>query len=203
MDHRVIPAVLVLCLGGLPGSAAAQKPGWEPYQFKGTEHFRFDVQVTSEGETQAGFYTLDLEKKAADKVTLKFKGSLGGNSGEFSTTAPLDQVYGQAMMQMMMSPLGAPLLATLFAPFWAIYFVGQEWEVGSGWSFAEGDQAMSFKIEATCSHAGVSGKKVVWREGNELRAESCIAPEVALPLAVTFRSEDGEVFKLAMTEYRP
>lgn len=198
-----IARVLFVLFAAMACSEPALAQGWQPFSFQGTEHFKFEAEVTQGGETDTGWYTMDFAPQGEDRVKLTFRGSLGESSGEFSTTAPRDEVYAQVIMQSMMTPVGAPLMVTLFAPFWGMYFVGQDWEVGSGWSFDQGGESMSFKVESTCSHAGVSGKKVVWREGGEVRSECCISQDVALPLAVLFRDDDGEVFRLTLTEYSP
>ncbi len=201
MSHvRLISATLALFCYALP-AAAQEGETWEPYKFRGTEHFKYEMNMTEDGDTQTGWYTLDLEPRGGDQVWMKVKAAMGEATSEFSTTAAPDAVHSQLLPQLMMSPAGAPMIATLFAPWWGMYFAGRDWAVGAGWSFSDGAKQVSFKVEDTCSYAGVEGKNVVWREDDEVRGESCIAIGVALPLAVSFRDDSGRHYKVTLTEY--
>jgi hypothetical protein len=199
---RALTFILVGLCCPLP-AASQEAESWEPYKFIGTEHFRYEMSVTENGDTQTGWYTLDLEPAGGDQLLIKLEASMGESRSAFSTTAPADAVYMQLMTQMAMSPAGAPMMATLLAPWWGMYFAGRDWTLGAGWSFNDGTNEMSFKVEALCEHAGVEGKSVVWREGGEVRAESCIAPQVALPLFVSFRDDRGSLYQARLEEYRP
>jgi len=175
---------------------------WTPYDFKGTEHFKFDVKITEGEEVKEGFYILDFSKAEGEKVKMHVKAKLNGDEFESTVTGEKENIYSSMMGQMMFNPAAAPLFVTLFAPWWSIYFVGHKWEVGSGWSMTEeGGKKVSFKIESECEHAGVKGKRGVWREDEKVRAEFCISTEVALPLQVIFNEEEDMSYELTLVEY--
>lgn len=194
-------ALVSALLLGLGSTLAGAQEVWQPYDFSNTRWIELQVAVSEDEETRTGTTILEFEPKGEGQVTLHFQATLGEMSSEFTTTAPEDELYSQAMMQMMMNPAGAPLMATMFAPFWGMFFVGRDMSVGAGWSFSDGETSMSFKVESTCSYAGREGKQVIWRENDELRADACISPGVPLPLALTLNTEEGERFEIEMTKY--
>ena len=57
-------------------------------------------------------------------------------------------------------------------------------------------------IEDVSSRIGIQGKRVVWRVGGEIRVDTCIAPDVALPLDVFLREDDGTEYDIAVTQYQ-
>ncbi len=192
-------AVLFLCAS--VGGRAQEPDTWKLYDFSDTRLVELELSVTENGGTQNGSVILEFEPRGDDRVTLRFRGEMGENSSEFSTTAAEDEIYGRAMVQMMMTPVGAPLMVTIFAPFWGIYFIGQDMEIGSGWSFSDSSKAVSFKVESVCSAAGIEGKKIVWREDDEIRAQACVNRGLPLPLELDFRAEDGERYHVVMKRY--
>lgn len=176
---------------------------WVPFNFKGTEHFKYEAKLMEDGKTITGFYVLDIEKLEGDKVKIHIKAKLGDNELETSFSGDKSNIYGSLMGQMMFNPALAPLLATLFAPYWGLYFMGQNWDVGSYWSFkTEEGKKITFKIESECEHAGIKGKKGVWQEEGKTRAEFCISTKVALPLRVYFKEEGGNTYEITLQEYR-
>ncbi|MCH7761595.1 hypothetical protein IIA15_09405 [candidate division TA06 bacterium] len=172
---------------------------WEPYAFKGTEHFKYEITFQVDDEKKEGVYILDLKKGKGEEMTIHIKGEWEKNTFESTVTVSEDEFYGALMGQMMMNPAAAPLLVTLFTPWWSMYFVGRDWKVGSGWSFSEGEKSISFKVEEECEHAGVKGLKGVMRQNGEIMVETCVSPQVALPLAAHFRGD--EAYSLVLTEY--
>ncbi len=194
--------VLLICAASSNIAAAQDAENWALYDFTRTSYIEFDVTATADGEKQTGTTILEFVPKGAGQMTLNFKATLGESSAQFSTTAADDEVYGQAMIQMMMTPTAMPMMATMFAPFWGAVFVGRDMSVGAGWSFSDGTNDMSFKVESTCSQAGLQGKNVVWRQSGEVRAEACVNVEVPLPLAVSMKTDDGQQFEVTMKEYR-
>ena len=176
---------------------------WTPYEFKGTEHFKFEVKIKEGERVQEGFYILDFSKADGDKIKMHVKAKLDGNEFESTVTGEKNNVYSSIMGQMMFNPAAAPMFITLFAPWWSIYFVGHKWEVGSGWSMTEeSGKKISFKIQSECEHAGVKGKTGVWRENDNVRAEFCISTGVALPLQVIYNDvEENKSYELTLVEY--
>ena len=179
---------------------AAPKNLWEPYAFKGTEHFKYEITFQEGEEKTAGYYLLDLKKGKEGEITMHVKGAWEEKTFESTVTVSGDEFYGALMGQMMMNPAASPLLVTLFTPWWSMYFVGRDWKVGSGWSFQEDDESFSFKVEEECEHAGIKGLKGVMRKNKEIIVETCVSPKVALPLAATFQGDES--YSLVLTEYK-
>jgi hypothetical protein len=170
---------------------------WGMYQFKGTEHFRYTALESGTEGRKEGWYTLDAQPAANGMFQLTVAGQLGTDSFRSSSTA----APGQGIPMMQLAAMG-PGALVLFSPMY-MFFGGQQWQVGSEWSFTQNDESVSFKVESTCSHAGVSGLRGVWRSNNETRLDMCVSPNVALPLAVQMMGDDGETWQMTLVEFRP
>lgn len=184
----------------LPATYGAPITGpfvWGMYQFKGTEHFKYDaVQNDSDGRKD-GWYTLDAQPAANGMFQLTVAGQLGTDSFRSSSTA----APGQGIPFMQLAAMG-PGALVLFSPMY-MFFGGQQWQIGSEWSFTQEGETASFKVESACSHAGVSGLRGIWKQNNETRLDMCVSPSVALPLAVNMMSDDGETYQMTLVEFRP
>jgi curli biogenesis system outer membrane secretion channel CsgG len=172
---------------------------WTAYGFKGSEHFKYDVNQTESGQTKTGAYTIDASPAGGGRFRLTVDGRLGEDS--YGSSVTLGPNQGVPMMQLMgLGPVGM----TLFNPMWGFLFMGHEWEVGSYWTTTEGGKTNSFKVESTCQYAGVSGLRGVLRENQKVMVDMCVSPNVALPLAVTMSDEDGSTStSMKVTEFRP
>lgn len=176
---------------------------WQPYNFKGTEHFKYSVKATEGDSTEEGFYILDLKPAEKNEIKVHIKAQLGKSSFESTVNSDKDNIYSGLAPQLMFNPAVAPMFYTLFAPWWGMYFMGHNWEVGSGWSSTDEEgKKVSFKIESECEHAGLKGKKGVWRENDKIKGEFCIATDVALPLSLVINDEEGKSYKLVLEEYK-
>jgi hypothetical protein len=174
--------------------------GWAPYQFRGTEHFRFDVTQAQGGERTTGFYTLDLQPAGEGRVRLRVAGKLGDEEYSSSVTTGvgtegMQMGYGQFMA---LGPVGI----LLFNPAAWMMIAGRELTLGDGWSYSSGGESAEIKVEQNCEHAGQAGLLVVFRANGEVLQESCLASAVALPLRVLLRSDD-DVTEMRLVEYRP
>ena len=171
---------------------------WGLYQFKGTEHFKYDAVVMDGGDRQQGWYTLDAKPGQGSNYQLSVAGQLGTDSFRSTTTvAP-----GQGIPLMQVAAMG-PGALLLFSPVY-VMFGGQQWQVGNEWSFNQEGESTSFKVESECSHAGVSGLRGVWRKNTVVMMDMCVSPQVALPLAVTMNDDDGKTAQqLTLVEFRP
>jgi hypothetical protein len=202
--YRILgPSTLTILLFSSIACGFAQEveEEWNLYDFEDTRYVEFAVTVTEDGETKHGFSILEFEDKGDDQLSMHFKGALDDMSAEFTTTGPADQIQGQAMMQVMMTPAAAPFAVTVFAPTLGVFFAGHTLESSSGWKFNDGEQEFSFNVEGSCSYAGLEGKQVVWRVDGEARSEVCINKGVPLPLAVSLRGDEGEVYEIEMKKY--
>jgi hypothetical protein len=195
------PAAPAAAAGPLPPLYGAPIGGpfvWGLYQFKGTEHFKYEAVVVEDGRKKEGWYTLDAQPGTGGNYRLTVAGQLGGDSFRSTTTvAP-----GQGVPLMQVAAMG-PGALLLFSPIYMM-FGGQQWEVGNEWTFTEEGETASFKVESTCSYAGVSGLRGVWRKNNVVMLDMCVSPNVALPLAVTMNEEDGTTsHQMVLVEFRP
>jgi curli biogenesis system outer membrane secretion channel CsgG len=179
---------------------------WAPYRFRGTEHFRYDVQQLENRHTVTGYYLLDLQPAGAGQARLTVQGQLGEDNFQSSTTIPISE-GGLSMQQMMMTfmPLSGagPLFAALFNPASWMIFGGRQLNVGDGWQNRQGGRTVSVRVDSQCTAAGQGGFLVVFRENDQVRQESCLSPAVALPLRVLIASDDGDRIEMTLTEYRP
>ena len=194
-----------------PPAAAAAAPApvsggpigpfaWAPYQFRGTEHFRYDVVQTEDGDTDRGFYQLDLEPAGADQVRMRVSGQLGDDSYSSTVTTGTGT---QGMMMgypqfMTMGPVGL----MLFNPMSWMAIQGRQLTMGDGWSSSSGGETVEVRVESQCQAAGHGGMLLVFRENGVVRTQSCLAPDIALPIITSMHSDDT-VIELTLVEYRP
>lgn len=173
---------------------------WVPYNFQGTEHFKYTVSLVEDHVTKPGLYTLDASKSGAN-IQINVVWSLGTDHG----TGTLILVPGQMMMisPMQYMSLG-PAGALLFNPMLGMYFGGQQWVVGSGWSTTHDGETIEFKVESTCTAAGVQGAHGVMRKNGTVFMDMCVSPNVGLPLSETFNHDDGSAnFTMTAIEFHP
>lgn len=126
---------------------------------------------------------------------------MGGNDFSSSVIADREDAMAQMMFGLMMVPSASPIVTTLLAPWWGIFFVDHQWEVGSGWSFASDRGASSFEIVEKKTYAGVEGFLGRWSEDGQLKAEICVSPSVPLALLVRLMG-NAEDYESELIEYR-
>ena len=171
---------------------------WGMYAFKGTEHFRYNVQQRDGSENKTGSYTFDARPAGNGRTRLSVAGNMGSDS--YSSTVTIGPNEGIPMMQLIgLGPVGL----ALFNPMWMLLLGGHEWELGSGWQSTQNGESSSFKVEEKCSQSGVNGLKGVWRQNQKVMMDMCVSPNVGLPLAETFHSDDGSMTAMQLVEFRP
>lgn len=171
---------------------------WGMYAFKGTEHFRYNVQQRDGNENKTGSYTFDARPAGNGRTRLNVAGNMGSDS--YSSTVTIGPNEGIPMMQLIgLGPVGL----ALFNPMWMLLMGGHEWELGSGWQSTQNGESSSFKVEEKCSQAGVNGLKGVWRQNQKILMDMCVSPNVGLPLTETFHSDDGSMTAMQLVEFRP
>ena len=195
-EPAMAPTAPPMAVSGGPVSPFA----WAPYQFNGTEHFRYDVSQTEDGSTKTGFYQMDLQPAGAGQVRMQVSGQLGDDSYSSTVTTGTGT---QGMMMgypqfMTMGPVGI----MLFNPMSWMMIQGRELTLGDGWSSSSGGESAEVRVESECHHAGQSGMLVVFRENGNPRLQSCLAPGVALPIRVLMTDDDTQI-ELTLVEYRP
>lgn len=178
---------------------------YAPWQFRGTEHFRYTVSASERnGQPQSGFYTLDLTPAGGGAIRMNVVGQLGTDSWSNTVTIQPQQAQGAGAF-MTFAPLMSmgPLGATLFSPASMMMFQGHQLTMGDGWSSSSRGETMSVRVEARCAYGGQGGLNLVTRHNDRVVMETCVAPDVALPLRSLVQGDDGERFELILTEYHP
>ncbi len=171
---------------------------WRMYSFKGTEHFRYNVQQRDGNENKNGSYTFDAKPAGNGNTRLSVAGNMGSDS--YSSTVTVGPNEGVPMMSLIgLGPVGL----ALFNPVWMLLLGGHQWELGSGWQSTQNGESSSFKVEEKCQQAGVNGLKGVWRQNQKVAMDMCVSPNVALPLALTFNNDDGSMTAMQLVEFRP
>ena len=185
-------------------SSPALAVTWKPYDFQGTEHFKYEIRSIKEDQKKTGFFTLDIEKKEGDQYKISFSSKLGDSEGSMSTTAPANELAGKLMMSVMMSgsDAGSVLAMTLFTQNLTMMFMGlNDFEVGAGWRRTEGGKKISFKIESKETIADQEGYKCVLREGDQIKVLQVVSPEVPLPLRTEMTDDDGSRYEAHLVEF--
>ncbi len=186
--------VLVLSLA-VSRPVSAQN-AWRQYEFNGTERFDYEVEFTQKGVLQEGHLTLEFTEQDG-RTWVMVDAAVGDMS--CSGRSPYSTIQNVQQAIMMQCFTMAPIMAALYTPMWGM-FVGRTWELGSRRIMGSGDQGMSFEVTEVCEYAGVAGLlAVVKAAGN--RIESCVATDVALPLAMYMDQEQLQV-AIRLTEFR-
>jgi hypothetical protein len=198
-----LTAFLFLCTFLLLSSGLFAQ-AWKPYGFRGGEHFKYDVTSTTDGETKAGHFTLDIEKAGEDQFKVSYQSVLGEDEASSTTTSTADELPGKIMMSLLMSgnEAGAILGATVFTPVLGMMFMGtSDLEIGSGWSRTEEGKKMSFKIEDKETVGGQEGYRCVFKENDEVKYLQVISPDIGLPLRTVVIDDDGSRHESKLVEY--
>ncbi len=182
---------------------------WHPYKFKGTEHFKYKILVKGDnGEKKTGSYVIDLSR-AGRKYKISIKGSLGESEGSVSTQMDnLDDVTSFLFTQMIFNPWLAPLTTTLFGNILiATYSMGalsKGLVEGSHWEYKSKDgQSVEFRVKGTCEYAGRKGKMLTMRTNGEFVYQSCIDPDLPLPIFVKYYNKnDSTTTSIELVEYK-
>ncbi len=186
--------VLVLSLA-VSHPVAAQN-AWRPYEFNGTERFNYEVELTEKGVLREGHLTLEFTERDGGTWVM-VDAAVGDMSCSGRSPYSTSRSAQQAIMMQCLTM--APTMVALYTPMWGM-FMGRTWELGSRRSMGSGDQGMSFEVTKVCEYAGVEGLlAVVKAAGN--RIESCVATDVALPLAMYMDKEQLQV-AIRLTEFR-
>ena len=207
--RRILIGIMVMAGMLTAGQNKEAEKVWQPYKFKGTEHFKYELKVKDEeGKTKKGEYVIDLSK-SGEKYKIKFEGSFDGNEGNFTTTVDdPSSISGTLFAQMMFNPWLAPLTTTLFSNAFIAMYAGGALANGfqgtSHWSYKskEGEK-VEFDVEGKCKYAGKDGKHMIMKSNGKTVYELCVAPDVALPLYVKYSDKDDETStSMELLEYK-
>ena len=176
---------------------------WVPYNFQGTEHFKYTVsmvenRVPTPRHLHAGRVEERRQRAAGQRRVVSRRRPWNRNADlrprtgvdDFPDAAHEPGTRGRA------TPLQLPALGFMFA--------GQQWVPGSGWSQTHNGETVEFKVEGNCSGAGVQGSHGVVRKNGAVVWDMCVAPNVGLPLAETFNNDNGSAnFTMTAVEFHP
>jgi hypothetical protein len=168
---------------------------WTGYAFTGTEHFRYDAFTNMGGQSQSGFYEIDVTPAGNGRVQLRVQGRMGNDAYNLTTTLAPNQAIPTAQM-VKLGPAGMALFAD-----YESMFLGHQWQVGEGWQ----GRSFSFKTESTCQYAGTQGLRGVMRT-DQVVMDICVSANVGLPLAITMNYGSGATafsYGLKLTQFRP
>lgn len=200
-------AIIVLSAILTAGETKKEKQVWRLYDFKGTEHFKYSLTVKNEdGKTEKGEYVIDLSKEGK-KYRIKLNGSFAGNEGSVSTIVDeANSISGILFAQMIFNPWLAPLTTTLFSNAFVAVLTGGAFagglEESSHWSYkSEDGEKVEFKVSGKCKYAKRTGKLITMKTNDKTVYETCIDPEVALPLYIKF-VEDNTYSAMELLEYK-
>jgi len=190
----------------MPHMQQGSKNGeWRPYDFKGTEYFKYEVKGIEDGKVKKGYEIIDI-KKSGDKYKVKIEGKYGESEGTFTTTVDSkEDIPGAIMGQAMFNPYLAPLAIALFSPAWTLYFgfTGMSLEEGSKWKTKD-DEGNVTEMEVTASgtYAGKKGKKLIVKENGKEVWVIVWAKDVALPLYIKMGKKEEGTYELKLVEYK-
>jgi hypothetical protein len=161
---------------------------WTPWQFQGTEQFQYTIQQVENGDRQNGTYELGFTPVGDGRVRMRVNGRLGEESYSSTVTTRFEgQQSGIGYQEL--AALG-PAGILLFNPAAWIMMWGRELSIGDEWSHSSGGESLSIRVDRECTYAGQRGALIVMRENNQVRMESCVSPDVPLPLRML--TDDGD-----------
>lgn len=202
MPSATAPSTPSVPSGPLPASYTTPVTApfaWVPYNFQGTEHFKYTVSMVENNVPQPGFYTLDASKNGG-AVNVNVVWSLGTQHGSGTIVLQPGQMMMMSPMQMMsLGPAGVLLFNPQF-----MMMGGQQWVVGSAWSYSGQNGTVAFKVESQCAVAGVQGVRGVTRKDETVVMDLCVAPNVGMPMSETINDEHGVTkFTATAVEFHP
>jgi len=198
---------VMLCLllvgGGL--YAGGSQDMWKPYQFKGNETFVYSLKQVENGKEKSGRYVIALSQEG-DRTVMKLEGKLEDLEG--STTLKFksgsgDQIQGQLMAQMFFNPWLAPLSLTLFAQgmMTAMITAMTAGAEEARHKFKSEEGTTEYVVE-DCKFQEKKGRRYLVKRDGALVYESCVVPDIALPVYIKSVSDDGDVYEIKLEEYK-
>ncbi len=178
---------------------------WIPYNFKGSEFFKYEVKGLEDKETKTGYEIIQISK-SGEKYKIKIEGKYGESEGSFTTSVEnKEDIAGAIIGQSIFNPYLAPLALALFSPAWTFYFgiAGISMEEGSYWKQKneEGD-VTEIEIKGSETYAGKKGKKMIVKENGKEVWVIVWAKDVPLPLYMKMGEEDENFYELKLVEYK-
>lgn len=181
---------------GGTGDDTATAGVWDPYDFRQGEFYAYEVY---EGGARVGSFTWEVPEVADDgqSVTVRVTGEFGGEGFETTVSGSPETAY----QSLLGNPSGSYIFLALYSPFVGA-FQGETLAVGQGWSYAQGGETMSYRIERTDRIADRDAFVTVVRENGVPQYETWVDTELAFA-AKTVIYDGGEVdVEVRLVEYR-
>ncbi len=155
------------------GQVAGAK-NWEPYQFRGDEHFEYRILLEEDGEEYEVIYILDIKKSEKDEdifeVTYTTKGTLTRDELGPEAAFGLWGVYGISLNMLVINPA------------YAFFFSQMDLQEGEKMNFFGAGIVKITGKENIAGREGLICQLFSAEEENKMVAEWVIDPELALPL---------------------
>ena len=171
---------------------------WVPWQFGGTEQFQYTITQVQGGDREEGTYELGFSPVGDGRVRMRVNGRLGEESYSSTVTTRFEgQQSGIGYQEL--AALG-PAGIMLFNPAAWIMMWGRELTIGDEWSQSSGGESFSIRVDRECQHGGQRGALIVMRENGRVMMESCVSPDVPLPLRMLTDSE-GDRWEMTLVSF--
>jgi len=197
MWHRAVRWSAVALAFSLALPAFAQE-GWSPYQFQANERYRYELKWIQGEETSAGHLALAVLPASDGRLKIEIDGKLGDAECNASVTVESAEAVPQQMIMSCM--MMGPAMMLLASPSIG-YLAGRELGDQDEWSYSQGGESASFRVEGKCSHAGQTGQLAVMRHNDDVRMKTCVGKKLAMPLAMTLLEEDGSSVHAKLVKY--
>jgi hypothetical protein len=216
-----LAAVLVMllvsvagCTGGGGGDGATEPtatptPGgggnggtdglWGVYDFREGERYEYEFEEFGDPVGSIAWEVLSASGSGDDRtVTIRTSGEVDGEAFDQTVSGDPDSVY----TGLLGTGTGTYILLALYSPFVGS-FQGEALEVGGGWSYSDGIDSYSYRIDRTDSIAGRDVFVSTVRINDEPVWETWIDPDLALAAKTVIYGETGEVeFQSTLVDYR-
>ncbi|GAB4111997.1 MAG: hypothetical protein Kow00103_00160 [Candidatus Caldatribacteriota bacterium] len=192
VGKKFIMVLLVsLFLLGIGQVAGAKK--WEPYQFRGDEHFEYRILLEEDGEEYEIIYILDIKKSEKDEdifeVTYTTRGILTRDELGPETAFGLWGVYGISLNMLVINPA------------YAFFFSQMDLAEGEKMNFFGAGTVKITGKENIAGREGFVCQLFSAEEENKMVAEWVIDPELALPLRSKIFEDDALQGQIELIKY--
>ncbi|PWD97783.1 hypothetical protein [Marinilabilia rubra] len=170
---------------------------WEPYQLKANTSYEYNFEIRdNEVVTSSGDVMIEI-----GEPDVEITGTMDGTPFNY-TNNNFDDINQNFISAVSQSPIGI----VIYQPVWMGAFTNQNLEVGSSWSYSYENNSFLFEITGTDTYGGYEGyvmqttftnaedETVIWN--------SCVKPEIPLPLMSHVEYPEGEEYFMELTNYQ-
>lgn len=191
-------AVLPLVTSGCGGSKNAP---WNPFDVKSGQYYRYGVSDLT--MDKQGWISVRIKEKEGE-LEGQWEGEVGGEALSATTQGVPGRFVEFSRPALTTIPGTTPLLSTVLAPWWE-NLKGFEFKTGAEWSVALGEMmpaSFVVYVEGSCEIAGHEGYSARFKSGQTLMMETCVSPDLALPLqARTYDTAGNVQYEAQLEDY--